>query len=148
MSDFERLKSIFNTEEKCLRFLLVNNEIETCNSCNGTEFYYGDDFEKTFKKVCKTCKKKISPTKDTIFQNVKFGLVTAFCIYIEYKLCNKELSSVEVANTYHITQKTAWEFLNKIKNANKDFSIQRYLNDEILENEIKLFMWLIRSKNY
>ncbi len=115
-------------------------------SCNGTQFYYGDDFLKTLKKVSKKCKKKISPTKGTLFENVRFVLVIAFHIYIESKICEKRMSSVEVSNRYNITQKTAWEFLHKIKSADKDFVIIRYLNDEILENEIKLLMWLIKNK--
>jgi hypothetical protein len=59
MTEIERLKSIFYNEENCLKFLLVNNQIEKCNSCGKDEFYQGSDFMKSFIKVCKSCKMKI-----------------------------------------------------------------------------------------
>jgi hypothetical protein len=140
MTEIERLKSIFYNEENCLKFLLVNNQIEKCDSCRNEEFYQGSDFMKTYIKICKTCKKKISPKKNTLFENVRFGLVTAFHIYIETKLNIEKISSVEIAERYNITQKTAWEFLNKINTSHLSYNIERYINVEELENEVKLLI--------
>jgi hypothetical protein len=140
MTDIEKLKSIFHNEENCLKFLLVNNQIEICDSCGNEEFLQGSDFMKSFIKVCKTCKKKINPKKNTLFENVRFGLVTAFHIYIETKLNTKKISSVEIAKRYNITQKTAWEFLNKINTYQINYNIARYKELEILENEVKLLI--------
>lgn len=138
MTDIEKLKSVFQNEENCLKFLLVNNQIEKCDSCGKDEFYQGSDFMKTYIKVCKTCKKKISPKKNTLFENVRFGLMTAFHIYIEAKLNANKISSVDIADRYNITQKTAWEYLNKINTHQINYNIERYKELEILENEVKL----------
>lgn len=140
MTDIEKLKFVFHNEENCLKFLLVNNQIEKCDSCGNEEFYQGSDFMKTYIKICKSCKKKISPKKNTLFENVRFGLVTAFHIYIETKLNTEKISSVDIADRYNITQKTAWEFLNKIKTTSLKYNIERYSNEEILENEVKLLI--------
>jgi hypothetical protein len=140
MTDIEKLKSVFHNEENCLKFLLVNNEIEKCDSCGNEEFYQGSDFMKTYIKICKSCKKKISPKKNTLFENVRFGLLTAFHIYIEAKLNANKISSVIIADRYNITQKTAWEFLNKINTQHINYNIERYKEVEILENEVKLLI--------
>lgn len=140
MTEIEKLKSIFHNEENCLKFLLVNNQIVRCDSCGKDEFYKGADFMKTFIKVCKSCKKKISPKKNTLFENVRFGLVTAFHIYIETKLNIEKISSVVIADRYNITQKTAWEFLNKINTSNFNYNVERYKEVEELENEVKLLI--------
>ena len=138
MTDIEKLKSVFHNEENCLKFLLVNNQIEKCDSCGNEEFYQGLDFMKTYIKICKICKKKISPQKNTLFENVRFGLVAAFHIYIETKLNIEKISSVEIAKRYNITQKTSWEYLNKINTHQINYNIERYKELEILENEVKL----------
>ena len=83
MTEIEKLKSIFHNDVNCLKFLFINNQIESCDSCGKTEFYRGADFTESFVKVCKSCKKKINPKKNTLFENVQFGLVTTFHIYIE-----------------------------------------------------------------
>ena len=64
MTEIEKLKSIFHNEENCLKFLLVNNQIVRCDYCGKEEFYNGADFMKSFIKVCKSCKKKISHKKN------------------------------------------------------------------------------------
>jgi hypothetical protein len=140
MTDIEKLKSVFHNEENCLKFLLVNNQIDKCDSCGNEEFYQGLDFMKTYIKICKNCKKKISPKKNTLFENVRFGLVAAFHIYIETKLNIEKIRSVEIADRYNITQKTAWEFLNKINTHQINYNIERYKELEILENEVKLLI--------
>lgn len=140
MTEIEKLKSIFHNEENCLKFLLVNNQIIRCDYCGKEEFYNGADFMKSFIKICKSCKKKISPQKNTLFENVRFGLVNAFHIYIETKLNTGKMSSVDIAERYNITQKTAWEFLNKINNNHLNYNIERYKELEILENEVKLLI--------
>ena len=140
MTDIEKLKSVFHNDENCLKFLLVNNQIERCDSCGNEEFYQGSDFIKTYIKICKSCKMKISPKKNTLFENVRFGLVTAFHIYLETKLNTEKIRSVDISERYNITQKTAWEFLNKINTSYLSYNIERYKNVEELENEVKLLI--------
>ncbi len=140
MTEIEKLKSIFYNEENCLKFLFVNNHIQKCDSCEKNEFYQGSEFLKTYIKVCKSCKKKISPKKNTLFENVRFGLVTSFHIYIETKHNTEKISSVNIADRYNITQKTAWEFINRIHSSNLNYNIERYKDVEELENEVKLLI--------
>lgn len=83
---------------------------------------------------------KISPKKNTLFENVRFGLVTAFHIYLETKLNTEKIRSVDISERYNITQKTAWEFLNKINTFNFNYNIERYKDIEELENEVKLLI--------
>jgi len=74
-------------------------------------FYNVSDFG----RVCTKCKNKYSVTNGTIFKNVKFGLLKAFRIVIKEHNNSFTSSSVEVSNEFKITQKTAWNFLNKIR---------------------------------
>lgn len=147
MKEIKKIKGMFCNDINCLKFLYINNQIKTCDSCEGVEFYRVRDFENSFKIICKTCKKKISPTKNTLFDNVRFGLVKAFHIYIEVKLNKKNISSVEIANRYNLTQKTAWKFLSKIKNSTIKYPVETYLKEEILENEVKLLTYISMLNN-
>ena len=70
--------------------------------------------------MCSECKSKTSVTRDTIFHNLRFGLLKGFKIMDEMEKSNYELSSIDIAREYGITQTTAWKFLKKIKD-NKDF---------------------------
>ncbi len=142
MKEIKRIKGMFNNDINCLKFLYTNNQIKTCDSCEGKDFYRVTDFENTFKIICKTCKKKISPTKNTLFDNVRFGLVKAFHIYIEVTLNEKDFSSVEIAFRYNITQKTAWKFLKKIKNTAIKYPIERHIKEKTLDNEAKLLNYI------
>lgn len=146
MKEIKRIKGMFNNNINCLKFLYTNNRIKICESCEGKDFYRVTDFENTFKIICKTCKKKISPTKNTLFDNVRFGLVKAFHIYIEVMLCEKDFSSVEIAFRYNITQKTAWKFLRKIKNTDIKYPVDIYMKEETLDNEVKLLNYISMLK--
>lgn len=110
-------KKKFNSVEKCKKHLFINNsENFICHKCNGTSFYKNIEFT----KICKSCKSKTYITQNTIFHNVRFGIVKAFEITIDCYNSNYNLKSIEVSKKYNITQKTAWHFLNKIRN-NKQF---------------------------
>jgi len=142
MKEIKRIKEIFNNDINCLKFLYSYNRIKTCESCEGKDFYRATVFENTFKIICKGCKKKISPTKNTLFDNVRFGLVKAFHIYIEVMLSEKDFSSVEIAFRYNLTQKTAWKFLRKIKNTDIKYPVEKYIKEETLDNEVKLLNFI------
>jgi hypothetical protein len=79
--------------------------------------------------ICKNCKKKHSPSKGTIFENVRFGIVKAMNIVYDIETSNEYLSSVAISKKYEITQKTAWGFIQKV-NSNKKY-IRSFMNVEI-----------------
>lgn len=106
----------FNTSVKCKKLLISFSNDFVCPKCGCIKYYKGFEFE----KICRKCKSKISITKNTIFHNLRFGIVKAFEIANEYYNSDYSLSSVGVAKKYCITQKTAWSYLNKIKE-NKEF---------------------------
>lgn len=103
----------FSTDLKCKKALEnLNLKQFSCSSCGGNTFYKAKNLD----KVCMTCKKRTSPTKDTIFENVRFGIVKAFEFAIYCHSNNYEKSSIELATKFGLTQKTAWHFKNKLVN--------------------------------
>lgn len=112
----------FNTIKKCQSILsFINDNDFNCLSCNSIEFYKGKDFV----KICKNCKRKTFITQNTVFHNVRFGIVKSFKIVIDFYNSNYNLKSIEVSKKYNISQKTAYLFLNKIRN-NKEFVDKLY----------------------
>lgn len=124
---------------------LLNESTFKCYKCSSSEFHTG----KNYVKICKTCKAKTSITKYTLFHNVRFGLIKAFKIAIEYHNSNYSITSVEISKKYKITQKTAWNFLKKVEN-NKDYIIKlnKYnsTSKEDIQNQIKLKKYLNKLK--
>lgn len=121
-------KSNINTKEKCFRVLYsMDNNIFECKKCQSKEggFFLNDNYE----KICSSCKKKYSVTKNTIFENVRFGIVKAMNIVYDLHTSKEYLSSITISKNYGITQKTAWIFIQKI-NSNKKY-IQSLMSVEI-----------------
>lgn len=136
-------KKKFNSVEKCKHHLFINNsEKFICHKCNGINFYKSIDFT----KICKSCKSKTYITHNTIFHNVRFGIVKAFEITIDYYNSSYNLKSIEVSKKYNITQKTAWHFLNKIRN-NKEFIelLFAHKTKSGLKTEEKITLFLEKS---
>ena len=124
----------FNTIKKCKSILSsINNNDFNCLSCNSTDCYK----EKDFIKICKKCKRRTFVTQNTVFQNVRFGLVKAFQIVIDCNNSDYNLKSIDVSKKYKISQKTAYLFLSKIRN-NKEFVKSLY--DFKKPNESKLIL--------
>jgi len=98
-----------------------------CYNCGSTRPPYLN--RKNYTKMCSECKSKTSVTRDTIFHNLRFGLLKGFRIMDEMEKSNYELSSIDISRKYEITQTTAWKFQKKIKE-NKDF-VRRLLYEEI-----------------
>jgi len=132
----------FNTIKKCQsRLSFINNNNFNCLSCNSIEFYEGKDFV----KICKKCKRKTFITQNTVFHNVRFGLVKSFKIVIDFCNSDYNLKSIEVSKKYNISQKTAYLFLDKIRN-NKEFvkSLYKFKKPNkaklILIDKLKLYL--------
>ena len=108
----DELSELYSKKENCLMFLYgLHKELLNCVDCNKAEFYHS----KEYVRVCSICKKKYSPTYNTVFHNVRFGIVCAFQIYIYITYSRTKVTSVEVSKKYGITQKTAWSFMKKLE---------------------------------
>lgn len=96
----------------------MGNSRFECEKCKAIEggFFLNPNYE----KICTSCKKIHSTTKNTIFENVRFGIVKAMNIVYDIHTSNEYLSSITISKKYGITQKTAWNFIQKI-NSNKKY---------------------------
>jgi len=70
---------------------------------------------RTAHRMCTLCKREESPGSGTLFHRVRFGLRKAFFIVYEMSTSSKGLSSIQIANRYGISQKTAWYFMQKVR---------------------------------
>ena len=127
----------FNSINKCY-FPLLKYEITTCVKCGNKKFY--TSIEK-FEKTCKNCKTRYKITFNTLFHNVRFGLLKAFHIYIEIIYEKPQPKASELARRHNLTYKTAYNFKQKVK---KDFgfmNLESYLKKNKLSDEEKLLRY-------
>lgn len=85
-----------------------------CPKCGHNAFWEGP---KPFYKVCKSCRHAESPTANTLFHKVKFGLRKAFIICFQMTCTTKSMSSVQMAKMVDTRQMTAWYFMSKVRKA-------------------------------
>ena len=133
----------FDSINKCY-FPLLKYEITTCVKCDNKKFY--TSIEK-FEKTCKNCKTRYKITFNTLFHNVRFGLLKAFHIYIEVVYEKPQPKASELARRHNLTYKTAYNFKQKVI---KDFStinLDTYLKKNRLNDEEKLFKYFEEMKN-
>ena len=72
---------------------------------------------KNFSRTCNRCSDTESPTANTIFHGVRFGIRKAFFICFEMATTTKSLSARQVGVRYGITEKTARLFMHKVREA-------------------------------
>ena len=113
----------FQTEEDCYSYIASikwENGYQ-CRKCGAEKSISG---KKPFSKRCAKCKYDESPTANTMFDKVKFSLLSAF--YIAFKISTKikGMSSLELSHEFELRQKTCWAFKWKIQQAMQ--SSQRY----------------------
>lgn len=103
----------FSDDLSCKKYLADikwNNGFK-CVKCGHTKYSIRNDYTRT----CTFCHHNESPTSNTAFHKVKFGLKKAFFITFEMVNSTKSLSASQVAKRYEITRKTAWLFMHKIR---------------------------------
>lgn len=83
-----------------------------CSKCGHTNYCSAT---RPFDRQCTSCHTVESPTANTLFHKVKFGIQKAFCIVFEMSCTTKGISTTQLAKRYGITQKTAWLFTQKVK---------------------------------
>lgn len=66
-------------------------------------------------KRCKQCLHLVSPTANTLFHKVKFGLDKAFYIVFKMSATTKSISAEQLAKTIGVNRKTALLFQQKVR---------------------------------
>lgn len=120
MVDFSKFNSLiqltfyFNSNDKCIRFLEKerwNNE-PVCPYCGSVHTYKRKN-EHRYK--CADYNSSFSVLVGTIFENTKISLVKWFMAMYLLSCHKKGISSHQLAKDIHVTQKTAWFILHKIR---------------------------------
>jgi hypothetical protein len=108
----------FGEEDLCFSFLCSVKWREgfTCIKCKNTKFLKG---RKKFNRRCTKCGYDESPTANTLFHKVKFGIVEAFEMAYDIATSKKGASSIWLAERHGVKQMTAWLFRRKVQEAMK-----------------------------
>ena len=108
----------FQTDLDCLEYLASikwKGDFK-CSKCNHNKFTIR---KLNYARDCNLCHHVESPTANTIFHKVKFGIRKAFGIVFEMSATTKSLSSSQMAKRYSISRPTAWLFMHKVRSAMK-----------------------------
>ena len=109
--------SRFGTKDCCLEYL-ANYKWQDgfyCTSCGCTESYASK--KNKHYKICKSCIRMVSPTSQTLFHKVKFGLEKAFYIVFKMSATTKSVSAEQLAKMVGINRKSALLFQHKVRAA-------------------------------
>jgi len=134
MKPSKQLKESFNSIEKCY-IPLLDYEINTCKKCGNKYFY---TTIKRFEKACKKCKTRYKTTYNTLFHNVRFGLLKAFHIYIEVVYEEPQPKASDLAKKHNLTYKTAYNFKKKVTENAGFMDLDVYLKKNQLSDKEKL----------
>jgi transposase-like protein len=117
----------FKTDQDCLSYLAdikwANGYI--CAKCKHTKFTIR---KKNYARDCNRCHHIESPTANTLFHRVRFGLKNAFFIVFDMSTSSKGLSSSQMAKRLEISRTTSWTFMHKIRIAMKSTETQPLVN--------------------
>ncbi len=105
----------FKTDLDCKKYLGEINwkDSYSFRKCSNTSYQVRKDFSRT----CNSCSDTESPTANTIFHRVRFGVRTAFFVCFEMANTTKSLSATQMGVRYGIAEKTARLFMLKVKEA-------------------------------
>ncbi len=106
----------FYDDKACLSYLadIKWSDGYKCSKCGHDKFTIR---KKNLARDCNRCHHIESPTVNTLFHRVRFGIRKAFTIVFEMSATSKGLSSQQVAKRYSISPTTAWTFMHKVRKA-------------------------------
>ena len=115
--NFIEFSERFSSDDICKQYLadIKWKDGFICRKCGHKKFTKRENLTRT----CNYCRHNESPTANTTFHKVKFGLKKAFFITFEMVNSTKSMSAKQIAVRYGITRKTAWLFMHKIRKAMK-----------------------------
>jgi len=105
----------FKTDTDCKEYLsqIKWSKVYKCRKCGNKSCQIRKDHSRT----CNKCSDTESPTANTIFHRVRFGVRTAFFICFEMATTTKSLSATQMGVRYGVTEKTARLFMLKVREA-------------------------------
>lgn len=110
--------SKFGTSDKCNLYLSNEKWLNgySCKRCQHSKYSKG---KKKYNRRCTRCGYDESPTANTLFHKLKFGIVTAFEMAYDIATSKKGANSIWLAERYGVKQMTAWLFRRKVQQAMK-----------------------------
>ena len=147
MIDFSKFNSLidialyFDTEEKCKETIAQARWSDgdvICPYCGAHNCHKRKDG----RYVCRNCNHNFSVTVGTIFENTKISLVKWFMAMYLISSHKKGVSSHQIARDVHITQKSAWYILHKIR------SLYQQDDSIALEGEVECEILTIFEANH
>jgi len=120
-------------EMSCLSYLadIKWSDEYTCKKCGHKKHTIR---KKNLARDCNRCHHIESPTVDTLFHRVRFGIRKAFTIVFEMSATTKGMSYSQVARRYSISPTTAWTFMHKVRKA-MESSHQQPMDGEVHVDE-------------
>ena len=107
----------FKTDSDCMEYLskIKWSDSYKCIKCDHTGCQTRDNHS----KICNKCSHIESPTANTLFHKVKFGIRKSFFICFEMSTTTKSLSASYMAERFGVTEKTARLFMHKVREGMK-----------------------------
>ena len=108
----------YKTDKDCLAYLakIKWREGFICKKCKHTKYTIR---KKNHARDCNLCHHIDSPTANTLFHKVKFGIRKAFTIVFEMSATTKSVSASQLSRRLKISRPTAWLFMHKVRTAMK-----------------------------
>lgn len=108
----------YKTDLDCLEYLAMIKWKDgyKCSKCNHDKYTVR---KANFARDCNRCHHIESPTANTLFHKVKFGVRKAFGIAFEMSATTKSISASQIAKRYSVSRPTAWLFMHKVRKAMK-----------------------------
>lgn len=105
----------FQSDENCKEYLAEFKWENgyTCKKCSNKTYQKRADHSRT----CNKCSHTESPSANTLFHKVKFGIRKAFFICFEMSTTTKSLSASYMGVRFGVTEKTARLFMHKVREA-------------------------------
>lgn len=132
----KEFKDNFGTKEQCLSYLSSEKWAAgyRCIKCNNDYHCSG---KRSFNRRCTKCGYDESPTANTLFHKLKFGIEVAFEMAYDISTSKKGANSVWLAERHGVKQMTAWLFRRKVQHAMK--SSEKFpLEDEVHVDEFEI----------
>lgn len=108
----------YKTDKDCMLYLskLKWKEGFTCTKCGHTKYTIR---KSNYARDCNRCHHVESPTANTLFHRLRFGLRKAFTIVFEMSATTKSISASQISRRLKISRTTAWYFMQKVRLAMK-----------------------------
>ncbi len=120
----------FSCDDDCYKYLAGikwPNENFVCHRCGNTTYHHG---RTPYSRRCNKCKRDESVTSGTMFDKLKFPILTSFNIVFRLATQNTGITSTRLAEMFDIQIKTCLAFRYKVQQA-MEIIEQKPLNDAV-----------------